>query len=70
MIDPRKTLLADLLEAGIDRLIARQIAIEAGSSQAIVDSEYLNGLNLNELSKNFVLECVSKFYFGYGSKEN
>ena len=66
MSDPRLVLSDELQSLGVNETLAAIIALDAGSSQAVVDEEYLK--STIEISENYdikqVLEAINKFYSG------
>ncbi len=64
MNDPRIILRDRLIENGISIKDANLIALDAGSSQAYVDIEYLKDFDLSENLFKIALKLVSEFYSG------
>jgi hypothetical protein len=64
MRDPRIILNEELSRAGIKQKDAYMIALDAGSSQVIVDEEYLSTLDYSEQIKKVALNLIVKFYTG------
>ena len=66
MSDPRLVLSDELQSLGVNETLAAIIALDAGSSQAVVDEEYLK--STIEISENYdikqVLEAINKFLLG------
>lgn len=69
MIDPRTILEEKLLSIDIEKSKALLIAIEAGSSQAVVDRDYLVEINIPDSHIKQCFELVVKFYMGYFSDD-
>lgn len=70
MVDPRIILQNKLIELGLNRKEAFLIAIEAGSSQSIVDKEYLiEEFNFSRELLEMVVDAVGRFYVGVYSYE-
>jgi len=64
MRDPRIILNEELSRAGIKQKDAYMIALDAGSSQVIVDKEYLSALDYSEQIKKVALNLIVNFYTG------
>lgn len=62
--DPRYKLSKSLSEIGLESGIANLIAVEGGSSQAIVNRIYLAELGITDKLQVKVFEEVVKFYMG------
>jgi len=63
--DPRIVLSHSLRQTGISEKESLVIALDAGSSQTIVDNEYLkSNFNFSREIKIKVLGVVAKFYVG------
>jgi len=63
--DPRIILKEKLLKIGIEKNEAILIALETGSSQAVVDVEYLeSNFQFSKKIKTEVLNSVGEFYSG------
>jgi len=61
--DPRILLYNALLKKKCKFNLAHLISLEAGSSQAFVDEEYLIELGINKKSqRKKYLKCIVKFY--------
>lgn len=65
MKDERKILKEELVSIGISEYEATIIALDAGSSQTIVDIEYLRKIKIPKHLINQALQKITKFYFGY-----
>ena len=70
MRDPRYILYDEFVSVGIPQKLAFTIALDAGSSQVVIDKEYLNELNISKEMEEIIFEKVSRFYFGYYYEEN
>jgi len=68
--DPREILLNELVSSGIPKTLAYSVSLDAGSSQAIIDKEYLEELKISKEMEEIILEKVSRFYFGYYDNDN
>ncbi|WCM42909.1 hypothetical protein MG290_04285 [Flavobacterium sp. CBA20B-1] len=64
MEDPRVILQQELIKVGISEINANVIALDAGSSQVSVNSEYLNNFQYSKITKKMTLDIVEKFYSG------
>jgi len=62
--DERIILMNRLVNIGVDKKLARVIALDAGSSQVIVDSEYLSNCDLSENIKEKLIFELFNFYVG------
>lgn len=63
--DPRITLSKALKQIGIVEKDAIVIALDAGSSQTIVDNQYLqNNFMFTKETRTNILELITKFYSG------
>lgn len=64
--DPRILLSKSLQKKGIAEKDSIIIALDAGSSQVIVDSDYVkNNFNFSKEIEIKILNAVKKFYAGY-----
>lgn len=63
--DPRIILCEKLIKTGIERHLAFDIALSAGSSQEYVDRWYINDLKVTKAEEEIIIEKVSRFYMGY-----
>lgn len=64
MIDPRVLLKGELIKIGILSKQASIIALDAGSSQVIVNSNYLDDFKFSTIIKTKALLAITKFYNG------
>lgn len=64
MIDPREILQQELERIGISTNQAALIALEAGSSQCVVNKKYLKELEIDNLILDKVHQKVIEFYTG------
>ena len=64
MIDPREKLKNELLSLGVNNFNSTVISLDAGSSQCIVDKEYLSDLKIDKNIFNKVYQKVVDFYCG------
>ena len=62
--DGRIMLMNKLVNIGVDKKLATVIALDAGSSQTIVSSEYLSNCDLSENIKEKVISELFNFYMG------
>ena len=62
MKDPRIILKEELISIGILANQATAIALDSGSSQVIVNKEYLDEFNFNKGISKKALAIVNKFY--------
>lgn len=69
MNNPRRIFFNELISLKVDKLKAYSIALDAGSSQTIVDEEYLTNIKIPKDIITDVLQKVRYFYFGYYSNE-
>jgi hypothetical protein len=65
MIDPRERLENELLKIGLDKKSSTLISLDAGSSQCVVNREYLDELEINSKIINEVHQKVIAFYSGH-----
>lgn len=65
MNDAREILIKELVSLGIPEGVSVCIALDAGSSQVIVNKEYIEKLGIQRKMQNIVLEKVTRFYSGY-----
>jgi len=63
--DQRIVLMNKLINIGVNKKLARIIALDAGSSQVVVNREYLSYHDLSEKIKEKVISELFEFYFGY-----
>ena len=64
MSDPRIILKEELISIGIVGHEASIIALDAGSSQVIVNKEYLDEFKYHKSKSNKALAMITKFYNG------
>ena len=64
MIDPRELLRKELAKLGLDKNIVSIIALDAGSSQCIVNKKYLRELNIEISIFEKVYKKIVMFYMG------
>ncbi len=64
MNDPRIILKEELINLGFTQIDAAIIALDSGSSQTIVNEEYLSDFKISKQQKVKVLDFVLKFYQG------
>lgn len=64
MSDPRIVLKEELISIGILSKQASIISLDAGSSQVIVNKEYLDGFRFSEIIIINALALITKFYNG------
>lgn len=64
MIDSRTILVNELLKLGVNKYNATVIALDAGSSQCVVNKEYLNDINIDKSILEDVYKKVVDFYCG------
>jgi hypothetical protein len=64
MSDPRIILKEELISIGIAANQAAIIALDAGSSQAFVNKEYLDEFKFHKSISNKALAIITKFYNG------
>lgn len=64
MYDPRVILKNELIKIGILISDANIIALDAGSSQVVVNSLYLKEFNYSLKIRNIALKLIGKFYSG------
>lgn len=69
MRDPRIFLKNELMAIGILSKQASIIALDAGSSQVIVNKEYLNDFKFSKIITTKALAVITKFYNGELSLE-
>lgn len=69
MSDPRIILKEKLISIGIAANQAFIIALDAGSSQVIVNKEYLDEFKFHQRLSNKALAMITKFYNGELSVE-
>lgn len=69
MSDPRIVLKEELIAIGILSKQASIIALDAGSSQVIVNKEYLDDFKFFKIITIKVLAMITKFYNGELSEE-
>jgi hypothetical protein len=69
MKDPRIVLKNELIAIGILSKQASIIAIDTGSSQVIVNKEYLDDFNFSKIITTKALAMITKFYNGELSLE-
>ena len=64
MDDPRIILKEKLINLGFTQIDAAIIALDTGSSQTIVNKEYLSDFKIGKQQKVKALDFVIKFYQG------
>ena len=64
MIDPREKLKRELMILGVDDYKSTVISLDAGSSQCIVNKEYLKSLKIDGDIFDKVNQKVIDFYCG------
>jgi hypothetical protein len=64
MNDPREVLKKELIKIGIGDSKSALIALDAGSSQCILNTEYLNELQIDKMLRKKVEKIIYKFYSG------
>jgi len=64
MIDPRGKLKQELMNLGVNDSNSTVISLDAGSSQCIVNKEYLNHIKIDKSIFDKVLQKVIDFYCG------
>jgi len=64
MIDPREKLVLELLKLGLNKQLSLTIVLYAGSSQCVVNKEYLMEIKIPKEILNKVYQKVVKFYSG------
>ncbi|MEE9431504.1 MAG: hypothetical protein V3V16_10710 [Melioribacteraceae bacterium] len=64
MKDPRESLYEELLKLRVNKHIAAIIALDAGSSQCVVNKEYLKDMGINKYILDKVHKKVIDFYCG------
>lgn len=69
MIDPRIVLKDELIAIGISSKQASIIALDTGSSQVIVNKEYLEDFSFSKIITTKALAMITKFYNGELSLE-
>jgi hypothetical protein len=62
-MESREDLANELQNIGLTKIQSITIALDAGSSQCIVDEEYLSDFDINEDIKKSVQSKVKKFYY-------
>jgi hypothetical protein len=63
-LDPREVLEKKLIKVGISPRLSGIIALDAGSSQCVVDKEYLRDMYIEPNLQKKALAEVNKFYNG------
>ena len=64
--EPRITLSKSLQKIGLAEKDSIIISLDAGSSQVVVDSDYVrNNFNFSKEMRSKVLNNIKKFYAGY-----
>lgn len=64
MEDPRIILQNELIKVGIKHTDAHIISLDAGSSQVVVNREYLSDFEYSKQIRKVALSVVIKFYTG------
>ncbi|HQF41908.1 MAG TPA: hypothetical protein PK073_03265 [Ignavibacteriaceae bacterium] len=64
MFDPRIVLSQELIKIGITYSDAMTIALDAGSSQVVVNNIYLKEYNYSRAIRTQALSLIGKFYSG------
>ena len=62
--DGRIILMNKLLDIGLDKQVALIIALDAGSSQVIVNREYLKDYDLSDKTRKKIIKELCNFYMG------
>jgi hypothetical protein len=63
-MDERIILKEKLISIGITNQAASQIALEAGSSQCVVNNSYLKGLSIEKNMRKLAMRFINQFYRG------
>jgi hypothetical protein len=70
MIDPRIVLKDELIAIGISPKQASIIALDTGSSQVIVNKEYLEDFSFSKIITTKALAMITKFFLKVGVSPN